>query len=550
MTAGDLRRHKEKAALGLIRDTDGRVIPSYELEEWMQSDGWVKGDGSNLNPTVESNPTHTDEDSLTDEERQRVDTAILPAPLTPILSDEERERAQIQGNTGASVARSTEQNNVDTLNGNKNNQNNNSGIEANSELMWENPDGRTISVSEYKNILRMSGMENHDYDAWLEAQGFRRADNSNTMPPKIVDHINGTTPTAMQAQVAHLNGDDNNFTLLSDNSQNFQNLPFGNRDFRNLPPSPHAVYAPYDHTVEDENGNDFYPDNNAVTTIADRARTPLNTLFNFMSESPSINEAIRQKYPNSHYPNDENGYDYHPDNDSPPDDYNPYDPNYPQPQPYSPDDTYERGFEFDDDNNKNDLLERGNGDFQMLPLVNYGNNDNNNMTLLATRRNPRRKNQTRTTRVAPQRKNYPQRSPRKPGQIIPNTSYDILRNEVDSSARRHGVDPELVRAIIQIESRWDSNALSSAGARGLMQLMPGTARDLGVRDSYNPAQNIEGGTKFIARLIRKYKGDVAKALMAYNTGPGNVDKGNIPQVTKKYARNVMAIYNRLKSRRG
>ena len=83
-----------------------------------------------------------------------------------------------------------------------------------------------------------------------------------------------------------------------------------------------------------------------------------------------------------------------------------------------------------------------------------------------------------------------------------------------------------------------------------MQLMPPTARSLGVSNAYDSAQNIEGGSKYIARLIRQYKGDVSKALMAYNCGPGNVNKGRIPAQSRNYARNVMAIYNNLKSRRG
>ena len=174
------------------------------------------------------------------------------------------------------------------------------------------------------------------------------------------------------------------------------------------------------------------------------------------------------------------------------------------------------------------------------------NDDFDNSEMLAARNTKgvtsRRKRRVRAT--------APRRTARRPGQIRPNTSYEQLKNEVDDSARRHGLEPELVRAIIQAESRWDSNALSTAGARGLMQLMPKTAAWLGVRDSYDPAQNIEGGTKYIARLIRQYRGNVAKALMAYNCGPGNVNKGRIPASTRKYARSILATYNRLKNRRG
>ena len=163
-----------------------------------------------------------------------------------------------------------------------------------------------------------------------------------------------------------------------------------------------------------------------------------------------------------------------------------------------------------------------------------------------------RKNKRAKRRV---RAKAPQKTQRRAGQIRPNTSYEQLKSSVDNAARNHGLEPELVRAIIQVESRWDSNALSRAGAKGLMQLMPGTAREVGVRDAYNAAQNINGGSKYIARMIRMFNGNVANALMAYNWGPGNVRKAlkgrkSIPAGVRNYARNVMAIYNNLKSRRG
>ena len=75
--------------------------------------------------------------------------------------------------------------------------------------------------------------------------------------------------------------------------------------------------------------------------------------------------------------------------------------------------------------------------------------------------------------------------------------------------------------------------------------MDGTARELGVRNPFDPAQNIEGGTKYLARLIRRYNGDISKALMAYNCGPGNVDRGRIPQASRDYARKILGIYRRL-----
>ena len=126
------------------------------------------------------------------------------------------------------------------------------------------------------------------------------------------------------------------------------------------------------------------------------------------------------------------------------------------------------------------------------------------------------------------------------------TNYEQQRSAVDSSAKRYGVDSALIRAIIETESGWRPNARSKVGAMGLMQLMPKTAKWLGVKNAYDPAQNIEGGSKYIAQLIRQFGGDVNKALMAYNCGAGNVKKGRIPAESKRYAQKVMSIYRRLK----
>ena len=126
------------------------------------------------------------------------------------------------------------------------------------------------------------------------------------------------------------------------------------------------------------------------------------------------------------------------------------------------------------------------------------------------------------------------------------TSYEQQRTAVDGAAKQHGVDSELIRAVIQTESSWNPNARSKVGAMGLMQLMPDTARSLGVKNAYDPAQNIAGGSKYLAQLIRQFGGDVSKALMAYNCGPGNVKRGRIPKASKDYAKKVMGIYRALK----
>jgi soluble lytic murein transglycosylase-like protein len=107
------------------------------------------------------------------------------------------------------------------------------------------------------------------------------------------------------------------------------------------------------------------------------------------------------------------------------------------------------------------------------------------------------------------------------------------RVEIDSLVsrlgRRHGVDPKLVHAVIRQESNYDWRAISHKGARGLMQLMPGTANRFGVKDIFDPAENVEGGVKNLRHLLDRYDGDSSLALAAYNAGEGAVDRfGGIP----------------------
>ncbi len=125
-------------------------------------------------------------------------------------------------------------------------------------------------------------------------------------------------------------------------------------------------------------------------------------------------------------------------------------------------------------------------------------------------------------------------------------SYAELQDVIDRCADRYNVDQELIRAMIQVESGWKTDAVSSKGAQGLMQLMPRTAAMLGVADPFDPEQNIEGGVKYISDLTDKYKGDVEKALAAYNAGPARVDGGHIPSVSSRYVKNVMALYHRIR----
>jgi len=120
-----------------------------------------------------------------------------------------------------------------------------------------------------------------------------------------------------------------------------------------------------------------------------------------------------------------------------------------------------------------------------------------------------------------------------------------LRALAEAAARRHGLDPALVLAVVHVESGFRPDAVSPKGARGLMQLMPGTATRLGVEDSFDPEQNLDGGTRHLGDLIARYNGDVKRALAAYNAGEGAVERHRgVPPYgeTRAYVRNVLRRY--------
>ena len=124
---------------------------------------------------------------------------------------------------------------------------------------------------------------------------------------------------------------------------------------------------------------------------------------------------------------------------------------------------------------------------------------------------------------------------------------EMIEQMIREVSDRYRVDPALVRAVIQTESNWNSSAISRKGARGLMQLVPGTAQQLGVDNAFDPKQNLDGGVRYLHILLERYNGDLDKALAAYNAGPGTVDRaGGVLRYreTREYVRKVTDSYFR------
>jgi soluble lytic murein transglycosylase-like protein len=128
------------------------------------------------------------------------------------------------------------------------------------------------------------------------------------------------------------------------------------------------------------------------------------------------------------------------------------------------------------------------------------------------------------------------------GETIPPDSDALIAESIKTAAGKYNLPEKLIASVIRAESNFQADAVSPAGARGLMQLMPATAKELGVDDPFDVRQNIDGGAGYLRQMLDRFKGDLRLALAAYNAGPGTVEKynGNVPfPETQNYIQRVL-----------
>lgn len=141
-------------------------------------------------------------------------------------------------------------------------------------------------------------------------------------------------------------------------------------------------------------------------------------------------------------------------------------------------------------------------------------------------------------------------APPEPATSKPTSSMRDLPSIIGEASERSRIDADFIASVIRAESGGNPRAVSPKGAKGLMQLMPHTASTLGVKNSFDPAENVDGGTRYLRELLLQYNGDAAKALAAYNAGPQRVQQyGGVPpyRETHAYVARVITDYNRKKA---
>ncbi|MDJ0625311.1 MAG: lytic transglycosylase domain-containing protein [Candidatus Caenarcaniphilales bacterium] len=137
------------------------------------------------------------------------------------------------------------------------------------------------------------------------------------------------------------------------------------------------------------------------------------------------------------------------------------------------------------------------------------------------------------------------------GNLTPRASKWVVEDAIQKAGISTGIDTDLIKSIVNAESGGDSNAISSAGAKGLMQLMDSTANDLGVKDPFDPHQNALGGASYLKQQLERFDGNLLHALAAYNAGPQAVEENNgIPpyKETIDYVKKVESNYRKLKNK--